>query len=76
MPFSPVYSASKHGVVGLSRSSRDLALSEGVRVNCACPEFADTAIVHDNMAGASEETRSFILGLGLLRYVHIGQLYL
>ena len=67
MPFAPVYCATKHGVVGFSRSLRELALTDDVRVNCICPEFADTAIVRDNMAAMSEEARSFIMGIGLLR---------
>lgn len=69
MPFSPVYCASKHGVVGFSRSLRDRAQSDGVRVNAICPEFVDTAIVNDNLAGMDEDARSFIKGFGLLRYV-------
>ncbi len=71
MPFAPVYSASKHGVVGFSRSLRDLAETDGVRVNAICPEFADTAIVNDNLAGMDEKTRSFIKDFGLLRYINL-----
>ena len=71
MPFAPVYCATKHGVVGFSRSLKDLLKTDNVRVNCICPEFANTAIVQDNLAGMSEEARSFIMQTGLLRYGHI-----
>lgn len=47
MPFSVVYSAAKHGVVGLSRSLYHLADPRlgGVRVNCVNPSFVATAMV-------------------------------
>lgn len=57
--FDPAYSASKTGVVGLSRA---LALSlnpESIRVNCLCPSFADTAIVHDVIKVETPETSDF-----------------
>ncbi len=66
MTFAPVYCASKHGVVGFSRSLRELAQSDGIRVNCICPEFADTAIVNDSMIGMDEETKSLVKSIGLL----------
>lgn len=43
--FDPVYSANKHGVVGLVRSIGDDWPQYGIRVNAICPGFADTAIV-------------------------------
>ncbi len=66
MTFAPVYCASKHGVVGFSRSLRELAQSDGIRVNCICPEFADTAIVNDSMIGMNEETKALVKSIGLL----------
>jgi NAD(P)-dependent dehydrogenase (short-subunit alcohol dehydrogenase family) len=43
--FDPVYSANKHGVVGLVRSIGEDWAQYGIRVNALCPGFADTAIV-------------------------------
>jgi NAD(P)-dependent dehydrogenase (short-subunit alcohol dehydrogenase family) len=43
--FDPIYSANKHGVVGLVRSIGDDWPQYGIRVNAICPGFADTAIV-------------------------------
>lgn len=68
MTFSPVYSASKHGVVGFSRSLRNRVITDGVRVNAICPEFVDTALVNDSLAEVDEQTKSFIKDTGLLRY--------
>ncbi|EDO37087.1 predicted protein [Nematostella vectensis] len=44
-PASPVYTASKHAVVGLTRTLTSLWATECVRVNCICPSFTDTAMV-------------------------------
>ncbi|XP_065883422.1 15-hydroxyprostaglandin dehydrogenase [NAD(+)]-like [Dysidea avara] len=41
-PVAPVYSATKAGVVAFTESLRSIAKSDGVRVNCVCPTFADT----------------------------------
>jgi NAD(P)-dependent dehydrogenase (short-subunit alcohol dehydrogenase family) len=40
-----VYSAAKHGVVGLTRSAAAEYAKKGVRVNTVCPAFARTAMV-------------------------------
>jgi NAD(P)-dependent dehydrogenase (short-subunit alcohol dehydrogenase family) len=43
--FDPVYSTTKHAVVGLVRSIGDDWPRFGIRVNALCPGFADTPIV-------------------------------
>lgn len=45
MPFDPIYSANKHGVVGLVRALGLALLSEGIRVNAVCPGFAESKII-------------------------------
>lgn len=55
-PHQPVYTATKHGVIGFTRAMAD-ASSEGnygVRINVLCPAFVDTPLLHsveheDNM---------------------------
>jgi NAD(P)-dependent dehydrogenase (short-subunit alcohol dehydrogenase family) len=47
MPDSPVYAATKAGVVNFSRSLAHLA-AEGIRVNAICPSFVDTPLVRAN----------------------------
>ena len=68
MPFGPVYAASKHGVVGFTRSLQGCSFSDGVRVNCICPEFVDTSLVKDGLSFLDEESKKFVLKTGLLRY--------
>lgn len=50
--FSPVYAATKHGVVGFTRSIAQKALEKGVRLNLVCPSIVDTqmttSIVEEN----------------------------
>lgn len=51
-----VYSAAKHGVVGLTRSAAAEYAARGIRVNAVCPSFARTSMVGDfvKMAGTAE----------------------
>ena len=41
----PLYSAAKHGVVGLTRSLIFLKADANIRVNCVCPTVVDTPMV-------------------------------
>ncbi|KAK9371568.1 uncharacterized protein V1513DRAFT_455294 [Lipomyces chichibuensis] len=45
IPQQILYGTSKHGVLGLFRSLRSTAFTNGVRVNLICPYFVDTAII-------------------------------
>jgi NAD(P)-dependent dehydrogenase (short-subunit alcohol dehydrogenase family) len=51
-----VYSAAKHGVVGLTRSAAAEYASKGIRVNAVCPSYARTNMVGDfvKLAGGRE----------------------
>ncbi|KAI0155382.1 3-alpha--hydroxysteroid dehydrogenase [Hypoxylon sp. FL1284] len=40
--FYPAYSASKHGVIGLTKVAAHQSADRGVRVNVVCPAIADT----------------------------------
>ncbi|XP_065919440.1 15-hydroxyprostaglandin dehydrogenase [NAD(+)]-like isoform X1 [Dysidea avara] len=41
-PTTPVYSATKAGVIAFTESLRSITTSDGVRVNCVCPTWVDT----------------------------------
>jgi NAD(P)-dependent dehydrogenase (short-subunit alcohol dehydrogenase family) len=47
----PAYVASKHGVVGLTRSAAIECAPRGVRVNCVCPGSARTPMLEGFMGG-------------------------
>jgi NAD(P)-dependent dehydrogenase (short-subunit alcohol dehydrogenase family) len=44
-PYDVLYSASKHAVVGLTRSLGPALAAEGIRFNAVCPGFAESAII-------------------------------
>ncbi len=57
-PMLAIYAAAKHGVVGLTKSAAGECARKGVRINCLCPAFADTAMVSeflDEMRGDKEQ---------------------
>ncbi|ORY15881.1 hypothetical protein BCR34DRAFT_464183, partial [Clohesyomyces aquaticus] len=44
MTTNPQYTASKYGVVGLTRAAGPVFVKEGITVNCICPGFIPTAL--------------------------------
>jgi len=54
----PVYSAAKHGVVGLTRALVNLKPEANIRVNCVCPAVVNTPLVTSGvtqLTGAARE---------------------
>src|SRR4029079_5444408 len=51
MPYDPMYTATKHAVVGWVRSASTGLARRGIRLNALCPGFTDTAIVEDELRG-------------------------
>jgi NAD(P)-dependent dehydrogenase (short-subunit alcohol dehydrogenase family) len=53
----PIYAATKHGVVGLTRALAFLKDEAGIRVNCICPSFVDTQLPRKRLESMSPEER-------------------
>ena len=51
MLFDPMYTATKHAVVGFVRGAAPGLLARGIRLNALCPGFTDTRIVEDELRG-------------------------
>jgi NAD(P)-dependent dehydrogenase (short-subunit alcohol dehydrogenase family) len=46
-PMDPIYSLTKHAVVGFVRSCAPQLAARGIRINALCPGFTDTPIVEN-----------------------------
>lgn len=56
MPFSSAYSASKHALVGLTRSLALELTRYGITANALCPGWVETDMVRDTVANIREKT--------------------
>jgi NAD(P)-dependent dehydrogenase (short-subunit alcohol dehydrogenase family) len=63
MPDSPVYAASKAGVVNFTRSLAYLAAQDRIRVNAICPSFTDTPLVRRSGDERVEEVAKLVGGI-------------
>jgi NAD(P)-dependent dehydrogenase (short-subunit alcohol dehydrogenase family) len=59
-PGVPLYSASKHAIVGMTRTAALEYIQKGVRINAVCPGVVDTPMV-DRFTGGNAEAKA---GLG------------
>jgi NAD(P)-dependent dehydrogenase (short-subunit alcohol dehydrogenase family) len=55
-PFSPVYSAAKHGVVGMVRALAKRYGRENIRVNAVCPGAVDTPMLRTFVARPDQQS--------------------
>lgn len=61
------YIASKHGVIGLTRTAALEYIGKGVRVNAVCPGLIDTQIGHDVFNGNEQAYKDMEAGIPLGR---------
>ncbi|HLB26803.1 MAG TPA: SDR family NAD(P)-dependent oxidoreductase [Dehalococcoidia bacterium] len=54
----PIYAATKHGVVGLTRALKFLKDEANIRVNCVCPSFVDTPLPRRRLDSMPAEERA------------------
>jgi NAD(P)-dependent dehydrogenase (short-subunit alcohol dehydrogenase family) len=81
MPRNAAYAASKHAVVGLTRSAALEYVRQGIRINAICPGFTDTAMVTRGFTQEPRMAEQLIRGiparrLGLVEEVAGTVLYL
>ncbi len=50
-PMDPIYSLTKHAVIGFVRSVAPQLASQGIKINALCPGYTDTGIVPDELRG-------------------------
>jgi NAD(P)-dependent dehydrogenase (short-subunit alcohol dehydrogenase family) len=55
-PYTAAYTASKHALVGLTRSLAAEFADRGVTVNAVCPGYVDTPLTAENIRIAAERT--------------------
>lgn len=55
VPFLGAYTASKHGLIGLTRALSAEVGDQGVNVNAVCPSFVDTPALHAAAAAIAEK---------------------
>ncbi|MGE3668974.1 MAG: SDR family NAD(P)-dependent oxidoreductase [Polyangiaceae bacterium] len=55
-PYIAAYTASKHAVLGFSRSVAAEVKAKGVTVNCVCPGYVNTEMTDESIARVSEKT--------------------
>ena len=57
---TPAYTASKHGVVGLTKTAALDYAEQGIRVNAVCPGVIDTEMVERFTAGQPEAEAAMV----------------
>jgi NAD(P)-dependent dehydrogenase (short-subunit alcohol dehydrogenase family) len=58
LPYASAYVASKHGVVGLTRTAALEYAKQGIRINCVCPGYIETPMT---AAGMSDPNRMALM---------------
>ena len=68
------YAASKHGVVGLTRSAAAEYASQGIRINCVCPGHIATGMNLEFWKANPEAEQSMLRQLPIGRFGEPGEI--
>lgn len=66
-PYSAAYAASKHGVIGLTRSAAREYGRHGIRINAICPGVVKTAMAEELAAASLPGSTEALLAASILR---------
>ncbi|WP_371192921.1 SDR family NAD(P)-dependent oxidoreductase [Glaciecola sp. SC05] len=66
-PMISAYSASKHGVMGLTKSAAIEYAKANIRFNAVCPSFTDTPMVQNTLAQLDERAQNAIIKASPMR---------
>lgn len=66
-PNASAYSASKHAMIGLTKTAAQENAPHGIRVNIICPALIETGMADRFTGGRESETEQFIMTLTQLR---------
>lgn len=77
-PMLSAYAATKHAVVGLTRSAALENGRKGIRINALCPSFARTSMVTDALEnsphGAQEAEARMVSGVAMRRIAEVDEI--
>lgn len=67
LPGRAIYHATKHGVIGLTKSAALDYAAQGIRINAVCPGTIDTPMVHEMLVKEPELMKDIIAGMPIRR---------
>jgi NAD(P)-dependent dehydrogenase (short-subunit alcohol dehydrogenase family) len=70
-PGGSIYAASKHAVVGLTRSASIEYARRGIRINAICPSFARTAMVQNILDDGDDNANDLVRGIPMRRLAEV-----
>ncbi|MDO6962990.1 SDR family NAD(P)-dependent oxidoreductase [Rhizobium alvei] len=70
-PGGSIYAASKHAVVGLTRSASIEYARRGIRINAICPSFARTAMVQNILDDGDDNATDLVRGIPMRRLAEV-----
>ncbi len=59
MPYASAYAASKHALIGLTKSAALEYAKKNIRINAVCPVFTQTPMLDDNVQGQEQQKEKF-----------------